>query len=147
MIERLEINNIVIGKFPGSTTEINQPADQKPFKAAKCSLKNVNDSDVENEDDLKIIIEGIIKLHESNYNTNIDTNHRRYMIYGLLRIQAALENSIRISTLRDSFKDTGIFPFKIEKMISNCKEPISDEQILHWSHQLPAAKNFMYQVN
>ncbi len=37
--ELLEHNNLMVGKFPGSTTEINQPADQNPFKAAKTRHK------------------------------------------------------------------------------------------------------------
>ncbi len=35
----LDDNKIVVGKFPGSTTEINQPADQNPFKACKKAFR------------------------------------------------------------------------------------------------------------
>ena len=131
-------NNIVVGKFPGSTTEINQPADQKPFKACKGTLKRINDNTVAHCVDDLFVLEEMIESHESKCRSKIDYSHRRYMTYGLLRVRTALQFAIRNDLLINSFHDTGIFPFNMDRMISNCKVLVPDATRLIWSQNLEA---------
>jgi hypothetical protein len=83
-------NRIVVGKFPGSTTEINQPADQNPFKACKTTLKFINNKDITPKKRVKGLLVKMINAHQETCSTIIDPTHRKYTIQGLLRVETAL---------------------------------------------------------
>jgi hypothetical protein len=136
-------NNIVVGKFPGSTTEINQPADQNPFKATKSKLKTINDSDIEDKVIEKEKLEEMILLHETNCGTTVSPTHKRYIKYGILRVRTALQQSSCAATFQNSFIDTGIYPFSMDRMIRNCKVQLPDTERHHWSTKLDEARELM----
>jgi hypothetical protein len=89
-------NNIVVGKFPGSTTEINQPADQNPFKATKSKLKTINDSDIEDKVIEKEKLEEMILLHETNCGTTVSPTHKRYIKYGILATSNTVSSELEL---------------------------------------------------
>jgi hypothetical protein len=143
ILQQMQDNNIVVGKFPGSTTEIFQPADQNPFKACKTILKGINDCDVKDMTFEITTIKKVITQHEANCSTVIRPIQKGFIVKGILRISLALQNGICGTTLRNSFKDTGIYPFNMDKMIANCKAAVPDIERFHWGNQLHAAKQLM----
>jgi hypothetical protein len=70
----------------------------------------------------------------------IDSTHRNYIINGLLRIEFARQKSLKRETNENGFEMTGIYPFNMDKMIQNCKIPISDVERAIWANQLEPAK-------
>jgi len=140
VIEALNQHNITVGKLPASTTEITQAADQKPFKTCKTNLKGINDSDVEHKVFEMQVLKGILSSHEAKYGP-FSAIHRKYFVYGVLRVQMALMLSLRGPLIENSFTDVGIYPFDMLKIASNCKQKISDEMLTDWAPKLkPAAK-------
>jgi hypothetical protein len=47
---------------------------------------------------------------------------------GLLRVQMAMNNTIKSQSIRESFLVTGQCPYNLRRIIGNCKTEISDEQ-------------------
>jgi hypothetical protein len=54
---------VVVGRLRGSTTNINQPADQNPFKACKTKLKVINDQNISDRKKEKSILRAMIEEH------------------------------------------------------------------------------------
>jgi hypothetical protein len=131
---------VVVGKLRGSTTNINQPADQNPFKACKTKLKVINDQNISDRKKEKSILRAMIEEHQRRCSTVIDSTHRNYIINGLLRIEFARQKSLKRETNENGFEMTGIYPFNMDKMIQNCKIPISDVERAIWANQLEPAK-------
>ena len=47
--------------------------------------------------------------------------------HGLLRIQCALQNTIKTSIVKESFEMTGMYPFDLDKSLSKCPAKRSEE--------------------
>ena len=125
-----------VGKSSAGTTEINQPCDAgKVIKTAKTTLKDVKDDDVEDQEDtVKYLKEEVFKkhIHKHKIDGQSDCQYMTYDhvdmgIKGVLRIQLALQESMRPRLMRESFKQTGIYPFSLERILGNCTTPISSD--------------------
>jgi hypothetical protein len=126
MLSVLENNNIIIGKPSGSTTEITQPCDRgNVFKASKKTIKSVSDTNIDsNPHKVAILTQLFIN------NSSLDSRKRKLAVYGLIRVQIALQQTIRMRMITDSFAWTGIYPFNISKILSSCSnKPTYDEEL------------------
>jgi len=145
VLSALNEHNITVGKLPASTTEVTQACDQKPFKACKTNLKKINDSDVEHKIVEMRTLKIILEQHEKKYKTFTAT-HKKYFVYGILRVQMALMLSLRGPLVANSFADVGIYPFDIYKISRNWKVTLPDEMLAEWVTKLkPAAKRLCQQ--
>jgi hypothetical protein len=143
--EKMTEHNIVVGKLPGSTTEIYQPADQTPFKNAKKRLTRIHDVSVRGREIERELLNDLIKSHELKCSTKVNPRHKQFMVNGLLRVENTLRQTTNSANLEKSFEDTGIYPFDMNKMMANCKIRIPDEERAHWNQQLPLAKDLLLQ--
>ena len=116
MLNLLETNNIIIGKPSGSTTEITQPCDRgNVSKASKAMIISVSDTVIDtNPHKIDILNKLFIE------NSSLDSRRRKLAVYGLIRVQIALQQSIRMRMTTDSFAWTGIYPFDISRILSSC---------------------------
>lgn len=61
-----------------------------------------------------------------------NTNPQKQMaIKGLLRVQIALQCGINIRTIKHSFRTCGIYPYSLQKMLSNCSTKLTTYQELN----------------
>ena len=102
----LNEHNISIGKLPASTTEMTQACDQKPFKACKANLRKVNDSDIAHKTIELHTLKKILDLHELKY-SKFTPVHKKYFLFGILRVQKALMLTLRGPLVENSFADAG----------------------------------------
>jgi len=126
MLKLLETNNVIFGKPSGSTTEITQPCDRgRIFKASKSMIKNVSNTIIDNNlNKIEILNQLLIK------NSSLDSRKRKLAVYRLIRVQMALRQSRRMQMISDSFAWTGIYPFKINKILASCaNQPTHNEEI------------------
>ncbi|KAJ1439395.1 hypothetical protein B484DRAFT_391782 [Ochromonadaceae sp. CCMP2298] len=56
---------------------------------------------------------------------SMSSDHRRMAIMGLLRIQKAVSGAVKQSTIQESWRKTGIYPFSLDTILSSCKEKVS----------------------
>jgi transposase len=121
ILKELETNNIIIGKPSGSTTEITQPCDRgNAFKASKKVIRSVHNDQIECYDTKIQILTEFLKN-----NSQLDARKRKMAVYGLLRVQLALQITMRPRIVTDSFKWTGIYPFNMQKILKNCSTILS----------------------
>jgi hypothetical protein len=129
MLEQLGIRGIVIGKPPGSSTEITQPCDMGPcFLASKTTIKSINEDDVMTKSWMVARLEEVYKSHEAECHSVMPAHHKKLFTHGLVRVQLALQQSLRPRMIQDSFKMVGVHPFDERVILKNCKTPISQEQ-------------------
>lgn len=159
----LEAHKIIVGKFPASTTSINQPCDARnAFRAPKTQNKKIANKDVKSNTFLMNVVVQIFKQHNEWLNSDErgDERHKgkpkRYQSkkkkkieiamnsahltlgkYGLLRIQLALQLCMRPHMIRESFQATGLYPVDAKKILSNCHHRITREEELHIMHRMP----------
>ena len=88
----------------------------------------------------------IIGLHELRCSSKYDSSHKRYIIFGILRVNLSLQEGLCRTTLMHAFNQTGIYPFNIDQMIRNCKIEVPNVERLHWLEQLEAAKAVMMET-
>jgi hypothetical protein len=140
---------IICGKPPASTTEVTQPCDcGNCFKGSKTCLKGIKDADipldhpmvarlraviaqhcattkkpgrVEEEEEEEEEEEPSCKVISKTPKTSMTSSHRHCVLYGLLRIQKAIAKAISRTTVQDSFRLAGIYPFSLKQIMSNCK--------------------------
>ncbi|KAJ1395080.1 hypothetical protein B484DRAFT_407692 [Ochromonadaceae sp. CCMP2298] len=144
---------IICGKPPASTTEVTQPCDcGNCFKGSKTCLKGIKDADIALDHPMVDRLKAIVALHctttkkpglpeppeqeeeeeescivatKKRPKTAMTSAHRHATVFGLLRIQKAISKAISRSTITDSFKLAGIYPFSLHKILTNCKADIS----------------------
>ena len=46
--------------------------------------------------------------------------------FGMIRVQMALVNSMRLQLIIEFFKAAGVYPYNPLQILKNCKTPISD---------------------
>ena len=56
--------------------------------------------------------------------TYMSHNIRKNAILGLIRVQMALRLSLRMDIIQKSFQKTGIYPYDLRVILSNCKTTI-----------------------
>ncbi len=127
LLKSLAADSIIVGKPPASTTEITQPCDSGPcFKAAKAHLKGIKNKDVIDSTYMINRLKQMITDHCTQFDSDsFPLHYSNAMVYGLLRVQKALQIGIRKDFIQRSFKVTGIFPFNWKRILGNCKSPIS----------------------
>lgn len=135
-----------VGKSSAGTTEINQPCDAgKCIKATKTELKGLNDEHVEMQVDMINYLRTEVFKKQINDHKRDDQSDCQYMTYehvdmgvkGLLRIQLALQESMRPRLMRESFAKTGIYPLSTKKILANCTTPISTELYISIQDHMP----------
>jgi hypothetical protein len=138
MLDRLTTMGVCIGKPPASTTEITQPCDAKHcFLGPKTALKFVNASDLDGMSWLSDKLEAVFRGHEGKLGKKMPAHHMKLFTTGLLRIQIALQNSMRPKLIRDSFRLTGIYPLDPKQILKNCKSPIGNNELVRIMDVLP----------
>jgi 2-oxoglutarate dehydrogenase complex dehydrogenase (E1) component-like enzyme len=119
-VDWLSNKNIAVGKPPGSTSEITQAIDRgKLLKAWKTKLKHTAVNTVIDEAQMTRL-KKVITLHEERFlkpdDTAMSNDKRKMMCEGLLRCQAAAQYVYRKSTIMESFRLTGVYPYSFEQI-------------------------------
>ncbi len=132
VLNLLKNNNINVYKSPASCTEIFQPCDVGScFKSAKAVNKTVRDEDVDTNNPTFSLLKKMYEDHDNyvNVSKKFPAAHRRMGMYGLMRVQKALNMSLNATAARESFGQAGIFPFSTKQICLQCKSPFSDVEI------------------
>jgi hypothetical protein len=134
LLSSLHEHNIVVGKPPGSTTSTTQPCDAgNCFKGPKTTNKRISDKDVEHNTDMMTSLTEVFNIHITKYGANnsnsMSIQHKKMGVVGLLRVQLALQMSLRPDMIMDSFKITGIYPLSLPQIFNNCttKMTVADQ--------------------
>jgi hypothetical protein len=192
MLAQLDAAHIVVGKPPGSTTEITQPCDRgKVFKGPKTANRNISDKDVSGDKYLLGKISECLKEHvhrmkkkkrdkelarlglaptdaaapveeeEGGEEEPDDTwsaddiekrdealkildvktmkaAHIKMALYGLLRVNYALQLTMKCNMIKESFQLCGIYPYSTDQILASCKTAILLEESDHIKSVLPA---------
>ena len=56
----------------------------------------------------------------------LPANHKKLFKFGMIRVQMALVNSMRLQLIIEFFKAAGVYPYDPLEILKNCKTPISD---------------------
>lgn len=143
ILDALEAAGIVVGKPPGSTTEITQPADRgKCFCATKCVNKSICDADIDDKYMIGVLEqafadhEAAMKDRYPGY-TPISVPHKKMAVFGLLRIQMAQGEVLKKKMVQSSFRETGVYPYSLEKIIGSCKTKIECDEVLEIVNAVP----------
>ena len=125
MLENLFDQNIVIGKPPASTMEITQPCDARHSYWSKDSAEEDSHCDLVGKDWMRNSLGNICnKEHEDKYGA-LPVYQKKLFTNGLLRVQLALQNSMRPKLITDSFEEVGIHPLSAIRILQICKIPKS----------------------
>ncbi len=54
--------------------------------------------------------------------------HAKMAIAGLLRVQAALQNTMKPEMIRDSFNKAGAYPYSLRQILCNCSTKLSSDE-------------------
>lgn len=73
----------------------------------------------------------------------LSTDHKKKTVYGLLRVQRALETSLKPHTIKESFEKCGIYPFSAVKMLNQFDLNISKDQEEQLLSSVPELANRM----
>ena len=124
IIDKLANNNIHIGKSPASTTAITQPLNAgNCFLTAKSFMKGITYAGMREKYGNKIDnMEKLCKSHiQSNNGGKINYTHVKSAAYGLICSSLALQYGIKSTTIHNSFRITGIYPYNKEIILTNFK--------------------------
>jgi hypothetical protein len=144
---------IVCGKPPASTTECTQACDcGNCFKGSKTALKGIKDVDIDVDLyawQIEYLRDKVFAVHmaetrqqeleppapppdsapkgkkKKKLPEQMSSEHRKMAIMGLLRIQKAVGAAVKRSTVQDSWKKTGIYPFSLDTILASCKKKVS----------------------
>lgn len=126
----LEENHISVGKLPASTTMVLQACDAgNAFKATKKKLKSIPKPNIEHNKHKIDVTASCLAKHDQIVGKKLAYAHREPLINGLVRLQSALVSTITEGVILASFDNTGIWPFSIDKILSNCFRIMTDEEI------------------
>ena len=123
-----EALNIAIGKPPASTTSATQPCDiGNCFRGSKKAIKFIRDCDIDPamHKVLMTSVQLAIERHCSIISSRnsgakpMPGKHKHDCLYGLLRVRQAIMQSVKRSTVQDSFKLAGIYPFNETRICNN----------------------------
>jgi hypothetical protein len=131
VLEKLREEGILVGKLPGSTTEVTQAADAgNCFKGPKTQLKFITEKDVAHFRHLQQLITNVVKQQEEKYKSRgkISANHKTNIVHGLIRIVYALQNCMRPRMIIESFEKSGMKDFSLEKILKLCTTPMTAEE-------------------
>lgn len=147
ILDVLDGSSIVVGKPPASTTAITQPCDRgNCFKGPKTTNKSISDKDVSQNTEMIKDLTAIYQKHEkTNNNRKISAGHKRMGIMGLLRVQLALQLSMRRTMIQESFKLTGIYPYSLDTILDECSTKIGLEERTLICAALPKLSNLIGQ--
>lgn len=134
VLQLLAANFITVGKPPASTTAITQPCDAgNCFKAAKTKLRALHDSDVDTKSRLYDKVNQVLLDHTAARKEKyiekhgcatgfegLKSTHKKFAVLGLLRVQKALNETMKSTTISESFRKTGIYPFNFQTIMRNC---------------------------
>lgn len=160
IVQLLKEKNIQLGKVPGSSTQNTQAADAgHVFISIKTTNKGLNDHSVKHQTPLIDRLTAVFKAHNAYLNSpergdarlkgrkkktvaadaiEMNPQHVRLAKYGLLRVLMALQNSLRPHMIRESFQVVGVWPFSLDRTLSNCKTPIRVNDKANIESQLEA---------
>ena len=54
--------------------------------------------------------------------------HAKMAITGLLRVQAALQNTMKPEMIRESFSKAGVYPYSLSQILNNCSTKLSSNE-------------------
>jgi transposase len=151
--ELCDEHNILVGKPSGSTTSTTQALDKGPlFLTSKGYLAVTTDLDVA---DHWLIRNGRLRavwdLHKKHMEqdggkSGLSDAHRKSGIHGILRIHQSTQRAFHSKAITDSFKETGLYPFDMTVIFSNCTGNITPDEQMHFLEILPRLKRlFMEQ--
>lgn len=133
----LSDSNIEVAKSPASTTAATQPCDVgNCFKAAKTSLKRINDCQISHLTESIDAVTNLVQKH-CQLVQKLEKDVVRSIVYGLMRIKYACSSAYKPSTIEHSFAKSGAYPFDIVKVLRNCSTPASDIEVQHIMKALP----------
>jgi hypothetical protein len=138
----MQENNIILGKPPGSTTEVTQPCDAYMiFKGPKTCNRKIKDGHVIENQYMLNILGGVFKDHHAVMTRDsakaISPNQKLSATMGLLRVQLALRLALRGDIIQKSFQVCGIYPYSLRQILANCKTPIPEDEVLHIESIMP----------
>jgi hypothetical protein len=64
---------------------------------------------------------------DNGQQNGINARHRKMAVYGLLRVQMAMQNVLKPKIIKDSFKVCGIYPLSLEQMMKQCTADLSPQ--------------------
>jgi len=138
MQELLKAAFIVVGKPSGSTTEITQAADKGSiFRYAKQLMELLNlDVITLMEEHLKQVLLSVWEAHNINIygqgNTQkkkwISKRHEKLGVFGVMKVQKALQHSATPGRVSDSFQAIGVYPYDLNVILQNCTSKFTTEE-------------------
>jgi hypothetical protein len=133
-LKKLEQLNVVVGKPPASTTSTSQPCDVgNCFRSSKTLNRGLKDNDFAKHPlisklDSEVINKHLQKFHQGK-NDAIKANKRKQMKLSLLRTQFAIQNTMKKTTIHESFSKAGVYPFKRRNIYEKVTTKMSKEDV------------------
>lgn len=162
LLRELAANHICVGKPPGSTTEVTQPCDRgNLFKGSHTTNDGISDDDVRDNivmlDKLKVVFkEHCARVSTARVPTAMSSSssappllkqmsaaHVKMAVFGLLRVQLAIQNTVKRSMIKDSFRLTGVYPFSLGQILHQCNTTITPDEQLNICAVLPKLATLM----
>jgi hypothetical protein len=143
ILDKMEANNIVVGKVPASTTAITQPCDRgNCFKAAKTALKHIRDEQVAGRIEILEALTQVYKTHLIKFKSGpkekpMSALHQKKGKYGLLRICEAVQRSVKPYMVVESFRLTGVHPHDPERVFQGNYTKIEMDERSRIIEQVP----------
>ncbi len=128
ILESLQEHNIHIGKLSASCSGILQPLDRSPiFKTAKRRLKSiVSANDVRASPLLEMKLKGILQRVENNFNITLPSSVKDRLVFGILAVKMAINETMTDSMNQEGFASTGFYPFSPDTMMDLSYEAIPE---------------------
>jgi hypothetical protein len=139
----LELNNIVIGKGPASTSSKTQAADAGDcFRGSKKTLKKIDDESVADDIVLESAIKRVFDQHMAKRKEKMTYAHQLMARKGLMRVQLALQSLMKPYLIKKSFEKCGIYDYQsgginFARLLAQCNTRVSPEMEKTIKRSLP----------
>ncbi len=115
---------VLVGKPPGSSTEITQSCDAgNCFRGTKKVLSSILNRDIEDNEYMLLLLKNMYKLHVERMRDRTLSKdgcgnsqpQQQMAIKGLLRVKLALQSGVHSKIIKSAFKTCGIYPYSLQK--------------------------------
>jgi len=85
-------------------------------------MKLMTHIEINSADTMNNIILELISKHESTKDKRmqLSTSHKNMLRRGLLKVKKCLSNTLKMSTIQDSFALTGMYPLSLDRTLGKC---------------------------
>jgi hypothetical protein len=130
IMKLFEEEAIVVGKPPGSLTEIAQACDNGDcFRGTKGCLKSITDAHVSYDKEMLERLQAVWEAHEKSEHVErgrkMPANHKKCGMFGVLRILMALRKNLNGEVIYKGFENCGIYDreekgYNLKTIMKNC---------------------------